>query len=32
MTQVKLPWLKRRSCWIDGRATFTIVASSTIIS
>ena len=32
MTQVRLPWVKWRSCWIDGSATFTIVVSSTIIS
>ena len=32
MTQVRLPWLKWRSRWIDGSATFTIVVSSTIIS
>ena len=31
-TQVRLPWLKCRSCWIDGNATFTIVVSSTIMS
>ena len=31
-TQVRLPWEKCRSCWIEGSATFTIVASSTIIS
>ena len=32
MTQVRLPWVKWRSCWIEGSATFTIVVSSTIIS
>ena len=32
MTQVRLPWVKWRSCWIAGRATFTIVVSSTIIN
>ena len=32
MTQVRLPWVKWRSRWIDGSATFTIVVSSTIIS
>jgi len=32
MTQVRFPWVKWRSCWIDGNATFTIVVSSTIIS
>ena len=32
MTQVRLPWLKCRSCWIEGSATFTIVTSSTIMS
>ena len=32
MTQVRLPWVKCRSCWIEGSATFTIVVSSTIIS
>src|SRR6185437_13603303 len=31
-TQVRLLWEKLRSCWIEGSATFTIVASSTIIS
>jgi hypothetical protein len=31
-TQVREDWLKCRSCWIDGSATFTIVASRTIIS
>ena len=31
-THVRSAWLKCRSCWIDGRATFTIVTSSTIIS
>ena len=28
----QVAWLKWRSCWIDGSATFTIVTSSTIIS
>ena len=32
MTQVRLPWVKWRSCWIEGSATFTIVVSSTIMS
>src|SRR5579859_4333644 len=32
MTQARLDWLKPRSRWIDGRATFTIVWSRTIIS
>src|SRR4051794_3213475 len=31
-TQVRSAWLKPRSRWIDGSATFTIVTSSTIIS
>src|SRR5437868_6666289 len=31
-TQVRFAWLKWRSRWIDGSATFTIVTSSTIIS
>src|SRR3954447_1272803 len=31
-TQVRPAWLKWRSCWIEGSATFTIVTSSTIIS
>ena len=31
-THVRFAWLKPRSCWIDGRATFTIVTSRTIIS
>src|ERR1700761_6090965 len=32
ITQVRFPWEKPRSRWIDGRATFTIVVSSTIMS
>ena len=32
MTQVRDDWEKCRSCWIAGRATFTIDASTTIIS
>src|SRR4029077_13327773 len=32
ITQVRLAWLKWRSCWIEGSATFTIVTSSTTIS
>ena len=31
-TQARLLWEKPRSSWIEGSATFTIVASSTIIS
>ena len=31
-THVRLAWLKPRSCWIAGSATFTIVTSRTIIS
>ena len=31
-TQVRFAWLKWRSCWIEGSATFTIVTSSTIMS
>jgi hypothetical protein len=31
-TQARLDWLKPRSSWIEGSATLTIVASSTIIS
>ena len=31
-TQVRPDWLKPRSCWIAGSATFTIETSSTIIS
>ena len=31
-TQVRSDWLKPRSCWMAGSATFTIVASRTIIS
>ena len=31
-TQVRLAWVKWRSRWIDGSATFTIVVSRTIIS
>ena len=31
-TQVRFVWLKWRSCWIDGSATFTIETSSTIMS
>src|SRR5450755_1360539 len=32
MTQVRLPWVKWRSRWIAGSATFTIVVSRTIMS
>src|SRR2546430_8193318 len=32
MTQARLDWENPRSLWIDGSATFTTVASSTIIS
>ena len=31
-TQLRFAWLKWRSRWIEGSATFTIVTSSTIIS
>src|SRR3954471_16961878 len=31
-TQARLDWLKPRSSWIDGRATFTTVTSRTIMS
>jgi hypothetical protein len=31
-TQVSSPWVKCRSRWMAGRATFTIVTSRTIIS
>ena len=32
MTQARLDWENPRSLWIEGSATFTTVASSTIIS
>ena len=32
MTQVRVDWLKPRSCWIDGRATLTIEESNAFIN